>query len=85
MKRFLISDRNEDTSAPSTSGGKEATRSVKTRRYDENYLSLGFTKTVINDEERLQCVICLSILAADSMKPNKLKRHLETKHPKFTN
>ena len=83
MKRFLISYRNKNTSAPKISGGKEATRSVKTRKYDENYLSLGFTKTVINDEEHLQCVICL--LAADSMKPNKLKRHLETKHPKFTN
>ena len=85
MKHFLISYRNENTSAPSTSGGIEATRSVKTRRYDENYLSLGFTKTVINDEERPQLVICLIILTADSMNPNKLKRHLETKHPKFTN
>jgi hypothetical protein len=35
---------------------------------------------VINGEERPQCVLCLSVLAADSMKPNKLKRHLETKH-----
>ncbi|XP_023716336.1 vesicle-fusing ATPase 1-like isoform X1 [Cryptotermes secundus] len=32
MKHFLISDRNENTSAPSTSGGIEATRSMKTRR-----------------------------------------------------
>jgi hypothetical protein len=53
--------------------------------YDENYVLLGFTKAVINDDERPQCVICLSISAADSMKPNKLKRYLETKHPKFTN
>jgi hypothetical protein len=60
-------------------------KSTKLRRYDENYLSLGFTKTSINGEERPQCVVCLSILASDSMKPNKLRRHLETKHAELVN
>ncbi|GFY16069.1 zinc finger BED domain-containing protein 5 [Trichonephila clavipes] len=31
-------------------------------------------------EEKPLCVICSKILAADSMKPNKLKRHFETLH-----
>ncbi|XP_068204589.1 protein FAM200C-like [Palaemon carinicauda] len=28
-----------------------------------------------------QCVLCHTILSAESLKPSKLKRHLETKHP----
>lgn len=85
MKRFLISDKNKDSNASAASSGKETARKAKTRKYEENYLPLSFTKTVINGEEHPQCVICLNILAADSMKPNTLKRHIETKHPEFTN
>lgn len=58
---------------------------AKVRKYDDNYLSLGFTKTIINGQERPQCVICLAVLASDSMKPNKLKRHLDTKHGNIAN
>ncbi|GFU43219.1 hypothetical protein TNCV_1566731 [Trichonephila clavipes] len=36
--------------------------------------------TEVNGEEKPLCVICSKILAADSMKPNKLKRHFETLH-----
>jgi hypothetical protein len=31
-------------------------------------------------EERPQCLLCMKILAADSMKPNKLKMDLHTAH-----
>ncbi|XP_024145995.1 zinc finger BED domain-containing protein 5 [Oryzias melastigma] len=58
-----------------------ATSKAKTRKYDEAYLALGFTSTTVGKEERPQCVVCLKILACDSLKPNKLKRHLETTHP----
>ncbi|TKS65233.1 Zinc finger BED domain-containing protein 5 [Collichthys lucidus] len=58
-----------------------ATSKAKTRKYDEAYLALGFTSTTVGKEERPQCVVCLKILARDSLKPNKLKRHLETTHP----
>lgn len=57
----------------------------KVRKYDDSYLSLGFTRTNINGQERPQCVICLAVLASDSMKPNKLKRHLDTKHAGIAN
>jgi hypothetical protein len=40
---------------------------------------------MINSKELLECVLFLSILAADSMKPNKLKQHLETKHSEMRN
>jgi hypothetical protein len=34
----------------------------------------------INGEERPQYLLCMKILAADSMKPCKFKMHLETLH-----
>ena len=53
---------------------------VKRRRYNDDYISFGFTSIEIGGEDRPQCVICFEILAADSMKPCKLQRHLSTKH-----
>ena len=72
---------SETTPSPSLRGPSEA----KVRKYDDSYLSLGFTKTIINGQERPQCIICLAVLASDSMKPNKLKRHLDTKHGNIAN
>lgn len=54
---------------------------AKTRKYEETYVAFGFTCTMVGNEERPQCVVCLKILACDSLKPNKLRRHLETLHP----
>ncbi len=54
----------------------------KLRRYDEAYLQFGFTVTA---DLRPQCVVCAEVLANDSMKPCKLKRHLETKHAGIKN
>ncbi|XP_059366129.1 zinc finger BED domain-containing protein 5-like [Carassius carassius] len=72
----LPAKRKPDESSPNV-----ATSKAKTRKYDEAYLALGFTSTTVGKEERPQCVVCLKILACDSLKPNKLKRHLETTHP----
>ena len=52
---------------------------TKTRQYQDSYLDLGFM--VGQDTFRPECVICGEKLANDSMKPSKLKRHQETKHP----
>jgi hypothetical protein len=65
---------------PAANISRSCTSKPKSRKYDESHLSLGFTSVIISSEERPQCVLCLRISAADSMKPNKLKRHLETKH-----
>ncbi len=54
----------------------------KLQRYDEAYLQFGFTVTA---DLRPQCVVCAEVLANDSMKPCKLKRHLETKHAGIKN
>ncbi|XP_026476421.1 zinc finger BED domain-containing protein 5-like [Ctenocephalides felis] len=37
-------------------------------------------KTIINGQERPMCLLCMNTLASDSMKPNKLTRHLEKVH-----
>ena len=58
-----------------------STTKAKTRKYDETYLAFGFTSITVGEEERPQCVVCLKILASDSLKATKLKRHLETTHP----
>ncbi len=71
MERFL----RPPNSKPSTS-----TLKPKRRRYDDRYLSLGFTWTGPADEIRPLCVVCQDILADDSMRPAKLRRNLETKH-----
>lgn len=45
------------------------------------YLALGFSGTMMGNEERQQYVVCLKILASsDSMKPNKLRCRFEALH-----
>jgi hypothetical protein len=84
IKRDNVSSVNSEL-ATGTLSPVSNSKSTKLRRYDENYLSLGFTKTNINSEKRPQCVVSLIILSSDSMKPNKLKRHLETTHAELVN
>lgn len=60
-------------------------RSKKIRKYNEEFIKYGFTFCVVDDEERPICVICNEKLANESMKPAKLKRHLETKHKELQN
>lgn len=52
----------------------------KKRKYDTKYLQFGFSFVIVNGEERPQCLICLKVLANDTMKPCKLKQHLQL-HP----
>ncbi len=73
MEKFLART-NKPTDAPPAA--------KKLRRYDEAYLQFRFTVTA---DLRPQCVVCAEVLANDSMKPCKLKRHLETKHAGIKN
>ena len=61
---------------PSVSG----TKSTRKRKYNKAFLQYGFTFITQNDEQRPLCLICNEILACESLKPAKLKRHLESKH-----
>ncbi|KAE8298233.1 Zinc finger MYM-type protein 6 [Larimichthys crocea] len=78
MDKFII--RATTKVSDSKAIEKEKTRCPK-RKYDEAYLALGFTAVEVGDEQRPLCVLCLRQLAADSMRANKLRRHLETSHP----
>jgi hypothetical protein len=46
----------------------------KCRKYSAKCVSFGFTDIAVVIEERPQCLLCMQILSADSMKLNKLKR-----------
>ncbi|XP_038637238.1 SCAN domain-containing protein 3-like [Scyliorhinus canicula] len=50
----------------------------KCRQYSVDYLSYGFIPSPHNATKPM-CLICMDILSNDSMKPCKLKIHLETK------
>ncbi|GFX04771.1 zinc finger BED domain-containing protein 5 [Trichonephila clavipes] len=80
MDKFLSHKRTFDDNKASTSAQTSIVPKIKSRKYSQEYLNFGFTITEVNREEKPLCVICSKILAADSMKPNKLKRHFETLH-----
>ncbi|GFW70184.1 zinc finger BED domain-containing protein 5 [Trichonephila clavipes] len=80
LDKFLSRKRTFDDNKASTSAQTSIVPKIKSRKYSQEYLNFGFTITEVNGEEKPLCVICSKILAADSMKPNKLKRHFETLH-----
>lgn len=53
--------------------------------YDESYVKYGFTYLRENNIDLPQCIICSTVLANASLKPNKLLRHLETNHVHYKN
>jgi hypothetical protein len=65
----------------SKSSEKSEVSKPKCRKYDNAYLQFGFTEL----ENKPQCVICSEVLSVESMKPSKMKRHLETKHSALKN
>jgi hypothetical protein len=83
MDRFLLNSNNrcesENKQGTSSTSGKSV-KKHKNRKYDDNYLDFGFTSTEVDGEERLQCVLCMKVLASACMLPSKLKRHLESTH-----
>lgn len=53
----------------------------KTRKYKNEYIKYGFVCQVVNGVQHPQCVVCSEVLAHESLKPVKMQRHLNTKHP----
>ena len=50
------------------------------RVYKDTFIDIGFTCITTQGVSKPQCVICGEVLSNESMKANKLKRHLDTKH-----
>ncbi|XP_068220027.1 SCAN domain-containing protein 3-like [Palaemon carinicauda] len=59
----------------------EPSKSGKVRKYDISYIEFG---SIENKDGIPKCDICLQVLSNDAMKPSKLMRHLDTKHPDCT-
>ncbi|XP_069057834.1 SCAN domain-containing protein 3-like [Pleurodeles waltl] len=78
MDRFLLPKDGRALKQKGETDGEK--RSAKIRSYDTSYLNFGFTCITINGEIRPQCVVCGITLANESLKPNKLKCHLEIIH-----
>ena len=53
----------------------EGELSVKKTKYSDEFFKYGFTPIVVVGIEKPQYFICYDLLSAESMKPNKLKRH----------
>jgi predicted CoA-binding protein len=53
---------------------------TKCRKYDVEYLLMGFTSAGSEQEQQPQCVLCYKLLSNEATKPSKLRRHLESKH-----
>jgi hypothetical protein len=53
---------------------------TKCRKYDVEYLLMGFTCAGSEHEQQLKCVLCYELLSNEAMIPSKLRRHLESKH-----
>lgn len=52
-------------------------------QYQDSYLSYGFIATGDTQAPHLLCIICGERLANEAVKPLKLLRHIQTKHPVF--
>ena len=59
--------------------------SAKKQKYDESYILFGFASVILHSEEKPQRVLCNKVLSNDSMRPAKLKQHLENAHPQHIN
>ena len=51
------------------------------RSYEEEFLNLRFTFISDRGAVKAQCELCYKVLSNESSMKNKLKRHLNTKHP----
>ena len=58
---------------------------TKKRLYNDSFLQYGFTVITENCEHCPLCLICNKVSASESLKPGKLKRHLQTEHDSYRN
>ena len=63
---------------------RSATGVKKTRCYSVEYLTFGFMESNV-DKTKPECFLCGDVLSNEAMKPAKLKRHQESKHPGAVN
>jgi hypothetical protein len=69
----------------SAANSKQSKRRKLMRKYDSSYLKIGFSWNENEEDPRPQCVVCCEVLANESLRPTKLRRHIETKYPDLKN
>lgn len=75
MEKFLKRKRGDQSCA------NPPQKSRFCRKYNPDFIKYGFVNGGDEAEPRAQCVECGLMLSNEALKPSKLKRHLETKHP----
>lgn len=65
---------------PTEGSAPKRIRSSFNRKYDTSYIKFGFVAIDADATTKPQCVICGDVLSNESMKPSKLRRHLNSKH-----
>ncbi|XP_063931849.1 zinc finger BED domain-containing protein 5-like [Zophobas morio] len=71
---------NEASTSTSVPGSQDSSIPRKKRKYDETYLTFGFTWTGNEDEPNGLFVECEKIVSNSSLNPAKLKRHMDSHH-----
>ena len=62
-------------------GGEKKKRKIS-RKYDSSYLKFGFIQEPGNElDPRSLCIVRCVSLSNNAMKPSKLEKHLQSKHP----
>ncbi|KAL4126234.1 hypothetical protein QTP88_010460 [Uroleucon formosanum] len=84
MNKVQCTDQHSSSDSNRRNVNSKSTIGTKVRKYNTEYLQLGFTFAGAEDEPKPQCIICLEILSNEGMKPSKLRCHFETKHGEFT-
>ncbi|XP_068250356.1 zinc finger BED domain-containing protein 5-like [Palaemon carinicauda] len=64
-----------------TNRGCGSSAMSRKQMYKEEFLGTGFTCLIDHGVEKPQFVVCGEVLSHDSLKENKLKRHLQGKYP----
>ena len=82
MKRWLKRKPGEIDDIASSTGVTSILKkkSKVHQKFDDSYLSLGFMLGGTDNLQQSLCVLCHELLSNESMKPSKLRRHLESKH-----
>ena len=80
LESFFQKKRANDMSAEAFLAASEKKGAFK-RKYQDYYLSYGFIATGDTQGPPSLCIICDERLANVSMKPSKLLRQIQTKHP----
>ena len=74
MNRFLKIKGDERESS-------EKSKKVVVRENDPEFIKYGFMNAGTDLESKPQCVECTQILSNEALKPSKLQRRLNSKHP----